>query len=104
MRFVVLLVVIVGCTDPATSDDFFYSFEPDRQLLCGFPIDDYLKPTNWDRLQERIDIAVEQKWVVNVYAHSPGVTVQVATLERAFSMFADAGLTFVRRRRVPVRR
>ena len=93
-RVVVCLILLEACTDPPAEEEFFFSFD-DRQLLCGFPIDDYLIPTDWDRLQHRIDIAVEQKWIVNVYAHSPGVTIQVATLDRALSMFADAGLRFV---------
>lgn len=67
----------------------------DRRLLCAFAIDDYLVPTDWDRLQARIDDAVAEHWVVNVYAHSPGVTIDPVTLERAFSMFDEAGLAYL---------
>ncbi len=94
MWWISIFVTVAACTDAPVDDDFFFSFD-DRQVLCGFPIDDYLIPTDWDRLQQRIDTAVEQKWIVNVYAHSPGVTIQVATLERALSMFVAAGLPFV---------
>jgi hypothetical protein len=93
-RLLGCLLVLGACTDPRAEDAFFFSFD-DRKLLCGFPIDDYLIPTDWDHLQQQIDVAVEQKWIVNVYAHAPGVTIQVSTLERALSMFAAAGLPFV---------
>jgi len=72
------------------SDDLYFTFD-DRQVLCGFPIDDYINPVDWDRLQERIDLAVDQRWILNAYAHTPGVSITTETLERAFTMFEAAG-------------
>lgn len=91
-RLAVLALLVSACTAPV-SDDFYFTYD-DRQLLCGLPLDDYLVPENWDRLSARIDDAIAQDWVLNVYAHSPGVTISVATLERAFAMFAAAHLPF----------
>lgn len=93
VRPCLLLLALAACTDPP-SDAMFFTYD-DRQLLCAFAIDDYLVPTDWDRLQARIDDAVANAWVVNVYAHSPGVTIDPATLERAFSMFDAAGLAYL---------
>ncbi|MBA3451592.1 MAG: polysaccharide deacetylase family protein, partial [Deltaproteobacteria bacterium] len=75
------------------SDDLYFTFD-DRKVLCGFSIDEHLRPVDWNRLQERIDLAADEDWVLNVYAHTPGVTVSHATLDRAFTMFARAGLGF----------
>jgi len=93
VRLALACLVLAACTDPP-SDAMFFTYS-DRQLLCAFPIDDYLVPMDWDRLQARIDDAVAERWVVNVYAHSPGVTIDPATLERAFSMFDAAGLAYL---------
>jgi hypothetical protein len=93
VRTCLLVLGLAACTDPP-SDALFFTYD-DRRLLCAFPIDDYLVPMDWDHLQARIDDAVENDWVVNVYAHSPGVTIREATLERAFSMFDAAGLDYL---------
>lgn len=90
-RLAVLVLLVASCT---VSDSVYFTYD-DRQLLCGMPIDDYQVAENWDRLQARIDNAVEQNWVLNVYAHSPGVTISMATLDRAFSMFERAHLPFM---------
>ncbi len=81
-----------GCGDNI-KDDLYFTFDH-RQLLCGAPIDDYINELDWDRLQQRIDIAVEQRWVLNLYAHTPGESIRVETLDRAFAMFERAGLRF----------
>lgn len=92
MRWLALLPLCAGCGDNI-SDDLYFTFD-DRQLLCGAPLDDYINPVDWDRLQERIDTAVDQRWVLNIYAHTPGVSIRMDTLERAFAMFDAAGLRF----------
>ncbi len=92
-RLAVLALLLAACTEPV-SDDFYFTYD-DRQLLCGMPIDDYLVPTDWDYLQARIDDAVAHDWVLNIYAHSPGVTISVQTLERALSMFDAARLPYL---------
>ncbi len=79
-----------GCGDNI-SDDLYFTFD-DRQVLCGFSIDEHVNPVDWDRLQDRIDVAAAERWVLNVYAHTPGVTVSHETLDRAFGMFERAGL------------
>ncbi len=75
------------------SDDLYFTFD-DRRLLCGFTIDDYVHEIDWDLLAHRIAIAVDQRWILNVYAHKPGVTISVASLDHAMSMFEEAGLAF----------
>lgn len=93
VRLALLLTALAACTEPP-SDRMFFTYD-DRRLLCAFAIDDYLVGTNWDHLQARIDDAVAERWVVNVYAHSPGVTIDPKTLDRAFSMFDAAGLQYL---------
>jgi len=93
VRLALLLTALAACTEPP-SDRMFFTYD-DRRLLCAFAIDDYLVGTNWDHLQARIDDAVAERWVVNVYAHSPGVTIDPKTLDRAFSMFDAAGLEYL---------
>ena len=94
VRFLILVLAFTACTTEPPSDAMFFTYD-ERKLLCALPIDDYLRPTDWDRLQARIDDAVAENWVVNVYAHSPGVTIQDKTLERAFAMFEAAGLEYL---------
>lgn len=89
----VLALVASACAGPA-SDDFFFAYD-DRQLLCGVPLDDYLVPEDWDELRGHIETAVHERWVLNVYAHSPGITIAPATLERALSLFDAAGLPYL---------
>lgn len=88
----VACTLLTACGDNIR-DDLYFTFD-DRQVLCGFSIDEHIHPVDWDRLQERIDIAADQRWVLNVYAHTPGVTVSHETLDRAFAMFETAGLEF----------
>lgn len=82
-----------ACAD-RTGDKFFFTYD-DRQLLCGHPLDDYLVPENWDRLLEDVDTAMRERWVLNVYAHAPGVSISIPTLERALSIFDGAGLPYL---------
>lgn len=88
---VVCALVAVGCN---ARDDLFFTFD-DRQVLCGLSLDDYKSDVDWGGLEYEISVAVEASWVLNRYAHEPGATVRIDTLERAFSMFAHAGLRFV---------
>jgi hypothetical protein len=82
-----------GCGDNV-SDKFFFTYD-DRQLLCGLPLDDYLVPENWGHLLDQVDTAVRERWVLNVYAHAPGVSINIPTLERALSMFDGMGLPYL---------
>src|SRR4051812_46717004 len=94
-RWVVLVVVVAftGCVDAVPGADFYYAYD-DRKLVCAFPIDDYLIAEDWDRLHDRLQVAADNDWVVNLYAHSPGVTIQMATLDKALQMIEDTGLAF----------
>lgn len=94
MRWRFMLAVLVSACTPADSDDFFFTYD-DRQLLCGVPIDDYLIPEDWDALHAHVDTAVRERWVLNVYAHSPGVTIDIRTLDRALAVFDAAGLPYL---------
>lgn len=92
MVWALLALLAGGCGD--NIDDALYFTYDDRPLLCAFAIDDFVVPVDWDRVQERIDTALAQSWVLLAYAHTPGVTVSLDTLERAFSMFDAAGLAY----------
>jgi len=89
----VVTMVVAACTAPP-DDKYFFTYD-DRQLLCGTPIDDYLVPENWDSLLEHVDTATREHWVLNVYAHAPGVSISIPTLERALSMIEGAGLPYL---------
>ena len=94
LALVALVAVLGGACGGNVDDDVFFTYD-DRQLLCGQPLDDYLVPENWDRLLETVDTAVREGWVLNVYAHAPGVSISIPTLERALSMFEGAGLPYL---------
>ncbi len=89
----VVVMLVAACGDPV-SDSVFFTYD-DRQLQCGLPLDDYLVPENWDRLRDHIDTAAREGWVLDVYAHAPGVTISLPTLERALAMFDAAGLPYL---------
>jgi len=93
VRFALLFALLAACTDPHPDGDFYYEYD-DRQLICAFPIDDYLVPEDWDKLQRRLQAAADTDAVVNLYAHSPGVTINMDTLDRALQMIEDTGLAF----------
>jgi hypothetical protein len=95
MRLFLALVamLVTACTAPP-DDNYFFTYD-DRQLLCGLPLDDYLVPEDWDSLREQIDTAVRERWVLNVYAHAPSVSISIPTLERALTMFERAGMPYL---------
>jgi hypothetical protein len=83
--FVVALAAVGACDLYATFDD--------RRLVCAAKLDDFQEDVDWDDVQSWIDDAVENRWVLNLYAHAPGVTISYPTLERALHMFQASGLT-----------
>lgn len=83
----VLLLAALGACDT----DVFTTFD-DRRLVCAAKLDDFEEDVDWDDVQSWIDTAVENRWVMNAYAHAPGRTISYPTLERALDMFRDAGL------------
>ncbi|MEO7096388.1 MAG: polysaccharide deacetylase family protein [Polyangiales bacterium] len=89
-----LVAMFVGACAAPPDDSYFFTYD-DRQLLCGLPLDDYLVPERWDRLLEHIDTAAREGWVLNVYAHAPGISINIPTLERALSMIDGAGLPYL---------
>ena len=93
MRMAWVIVALLGGCGTVVSDELYFTND-DRALLCAESLDDYLVPVNWDVLQDRIDVAVREQWVLNVYAHAPGVTIADDTLDRALTMFEAAGLAF----------
>ncbi len=86
--------MLAGACGDNISDNFFFTYD-DRQLLCGRPLDDYLVPERWDQLHADVETAASEGWVLNVYAHAPGVSISIPTLERALSMFDAAGLPYL---------
>jgi hypothetical protein len=95
MRRCLLVVALFafGCGDN-WSDDLFFTFD-DRQVLCGSALDDINKSSvDWDKVQHGIDTAFKYDWIYERYAHGPGSTVKLETLERAFTMFDEAGLSW----------
>ncbi|HEY4178506.1 MAG TPA: polysaccharide deacetylase family protein [Kofleriaceae bacterium] len=91
-RWIGLVVLLAACGDNE-KDDLFFTFD-DRQVLCGSSIDDFQQPVKWDRIAERLSWARDWNWSYQAYAHIPGTTVSRETLDRAFTMFDDAGLTY----------
>lgn len=91
---VTLLALLAGACGDNISDDLFFTYD-DRQLLCGRTLDDYLVPENWDRLSTEVETATREGWVLNVYAHVPGVSISIPTLDRVLSTFDAAGLPYL---------
>lgn len=90
-----VLTCIASCWAGCGADDGLYFTFDDRRVLCAARLDDDDASLDWARLQRRIENARINDWVLGLYTHSPGKSVQIETLERVFSMIEQAGLRFV---------
>lgn len=90
MRALVLLSLLSACT---FEDSLFYNWD-DRRVMCGQSVDDF-KGLDLSRVIDHLDEAAATGEVFNAYAHSPGSSVQLATLDRVFTAAEDRGLDFV---------
>lgn len=89
------MLAIAGCSD---DDDPIYMQFDGRHLLCAASVDDWTDPIDWDRLQRRMEIAAEHRWVLGLYAHTPGRSISMDALERILSMADTNGLAYTRYR------
>lgn len=63
-------------------------------MLCSSPIDDLVGPIRWDVIAQQLALAANLHWVLILHAHTPGVTVSPATIDRVLTMADDYGLSF----------
>lgn len=88
-----LIVFASACGDNLKESlDYVYDGDP---VVCGEPFDDYLVEPNFERIQQRMQVAADHGWVLNLYAHSPTETVSLDALERVLTMIDDAHLSYV---------
>jgi peptidoglycan/xylan/chitin deacetylase (PgdA/CDA1 family) len=87
-------VMLAVCCASCTRSQIDYPWDK-RGVLCSAGLDDYRAEPAWDLIADSLDGAVEHGWVTLVYAHEPGKTVSIATLERVFGMAEERSLPFV---------
>lgn len=90
-----VLASVASCWTGCGAEDALYFTFDDRRVLCAASLDDYKKSLNWERLQQRLENARTNNWVLGLYTHSPGENIRVETLERVFQMIEQADLPFV---------
>ncbi|HUS31705.1 MAG TPA: polysaccharide deacetylase family protein [Kofleriaceae bacterium] len=87
-RFAALLLVLAACSG---GEDITYHWDRDR-VLCSVPIDDLSHEVAWDKVDEQLDNAAAHGSVAILHAHKPGITVSLASIERALTSAAERGL------------
>lgn len=79
----------------ADFDDALYFRWDDRRVLCSQVIDDRNYLVDMHRLVDRMDQAVLHHAVYNIYAHVPGLTIDVAMIDRLLARAERRHLSFV---------
>lgn len=94
---VLVLLGVGGCGDNYNLG-LYFTYDPDRYVLCPQKLDDDRDPVDWDLIDKRIHDAVELHWVYGLYAHRPGVSIRLETLEHTLDLIDAAGLPYLRYR------
>jgi peptidoglycan/xylan/chitin deacetylase (PgdA/CDA1 family) len=90
----VLAVLGAGCLEKLDEiDNIFYNGDG-RKVHCAVNLDDEANQT-LESIDAGLDRAVERGEVIELYAHRPGVTVKMSTLEYTIKGARDRGLRFV---------
>jgi Polysaccharide deacetylase len=91
---VLATVLGAGCLETLDEmDNIFYDGDG-RKVHCAVNLDDEANQT-FDSIDTGLDRAVERNEVIELYAHRPGVTVAMATLEHTIAGAQARGLRFV---------
>jgi hypothetical protein len=93
-RLIAIALLAAGCQhDLGDVDGIFYDGDG-RKVHCGADLD--TKANNsLDSVDTALDRAVDRGEVVELYAHNPGKTVPVSTIEHVLAGARDRGLPFV---------
>lgn len=82
---------LAGCHDGS-----YMSYEwDDRRVLCSESIDDLTQGSQLLLVEDQIRYAVDQRRVVLVHAHKPGLTVSRGMLEHVLELADEHGLEYV---------
>jgi hypothetical protein len=88
-----IALIASGCRiDVDGIDGAFYDHDG-RKVHCAVNLDN--KAGNIAGIDDALDRALQRREVVELYAHRPGVTVEIATIEAALAGARDRGLAFV---------
>ena len=66
-----------------------------RRVVCSQPIDDITQKAPWDQVEGRMQEAEHTNSVLLLHAHTPGVTITTAAIERVLTMAEDHHLAFL---------
>ena len=86
-----MVLALSGC---GFDDALFFGWD-DRRVMCGQVIDDIGRDLDVGRVLGRMDDAATYRQVYNVYAHTPGVTVSRAWIDRVLDEAVRRRLAFV---------
>ena len=88
------IVLGAGCLENVDEiDNIFYDGDG-RKVHCAVNLDDEANQT-LESIDTGLDRAVERGEVIELYAHRPGVTVKMSTLEHVVKGAQERGLRFV---------
>jgi polysaccharide deacetylase len=93
VKFVFVVVALSACGSAPADYDGIYSRVGDP-ITCALNIDDK-NSVGVDALAAAMDRAQAEGLVLHLYAHQPGVTVDLSTIETVLSLADDRGLRFV---------
>ena len=93
MRWVSVLWVVAACDPTIAGSDDLYSYGADNRVLCGLSIDDK-SGLSTGELEDGIARAARDDMTVHLYAHRPGQTVRVDTIETVLAAAAEHELAF----------
>jgi peptidoglycan/xylan/chitin deacetylase (PgdA/CDA1 family) len=83
--------LLSGCT---FNDKLFYDWD-DRRVLCSMSIDDDKPGFELAQVLDHLDEAAATGEVFNAYAHQPGLSIQLATIDHVLEAAEARGLDFV---------
>ena len=80
----------------ACHDGSYTSYEwDDRRVLCSQAIDDLTQGSQLLLVEDEIGYAVDQRRVVLVHAHKPGITISRGMIEKVLDLADEHGLDYV---------
>ncbi|HTR52507.1 MAG TPA: polysaccharide deacetylase family protein [Kofleriaceae bacterium] len=94
-RLVLVAVLAAGCQRSlADTDGAFYSATMTTRVHCAVNLDSSAD-TSFDSIDSGLDRAHDRGEIVELYAHHPGVTVPIATIEHVLAGAQSRQLAFV---------
>ena len=94
VRTLVLVAFLWGCDASISEMDNIYSKGADREVLCGFSVDNK-NVVSTDAIAAGLDRAQIELTVLHLYAHLPAKTIDESTLELVLAGAADRDMDFV---------